>query len=176
VGFVRYTLRYVTIIRYSATRRRLKKIFEVTYVSYRIHSLLLRGSVEGFKILTDIPIYSYLYSTASLCSKYILFPLDSSLIKHCYILYFVCAWSIEEKWIKYESVSILLRSENHFGRRYLQWNTLDTKIKLFNLTVLMTKPITVTARSEARSNTGIVCLNPTQGMDVCLLLFCVCVR
>jgi hypothetical protein len=31
-------------------------------------------------------------------------------------------------------------------------------------------PITV-----ARSNTGIVGSNPTQGMDVCVRLFCVCV-
>jgi hypothetical protein len=40
-------------------------------------------------------------------------------------------------------------------------------------------PLTVDARSEARngfprSNTGIVSLNPSQGMDVCLRLFCVC--
>jgi hypothetical protein len=27
----------------------------------------------------------------------------------------------------------------------------------------------------ARSNAGIVCSNPTQGMDVCVCLFCVCV-
>jgi hypothetical protein len=41
-------------------------------------------------------------------------------------------------------------------------------------------PITVAARSKAwavfaRSNTGIVGSNPTQGMDVCVRLFCVCV-
>jgi hypothetical protein len=41
-------------------------------------------------------------------------------------------------------------------------------------------PITVTARSKARivfarSNTGIVGSNPTQNMDVCVRLFCVCV-
>jgi hypothetical protein len=39
---------------------------------------------------------------------------------------------------------------------------------------------TVTVRSKARtvfarSNAGIVGSNPTQGMDVCLRLFCVCV-
>jgi hypothetical protein len=28
----------------------------------------------------------------------------------------------------------------------------------------------------ARSNTGIMGSNPTQGMDVCLCLFCVCVK
>jgi hypothetical protein len=42
------------------------------------------------------------------------------------------------------------------------------------------RPITVTARSKAwmvfaRSNTGIVGPNPTQGIDVCVRLFCVCV-
>jgi hypothetical protein len=42
-------------------------------------------------------------------------------------------------------------------------------------------PITVAARSKAwtvfaRSNAGIVVSNPTRGMDVCLCLFCVCVR
>jgi hypothetical protein len=41
-------------------------------------------------------------------------------------------------------------------------------------------PITVAARSEAwallaRMNTEIVGSNPTQGVDVCLRLFCVCV-
>jgi hypothetical protein len=42
------------------------------------------------------------------------------------------------------------------------------------------RPITVAARSKAwtvlaRSNTGIVGSKPTQGMDVCLHFFCVCV-
>jgi hypothetical protein len=42
------------------------------------------------------------------------------------------------------------------------------------------EPITVAAQPReawnvfARSNAGIVCSNPTQGIDVCLLLFCVC--
>jgi hypothetical protein len=41
------------------------------------------------------------------------------------------------------------------------------------------KPATVAARSKAwsvfaRSNTVIVSSNPTQSIDVCLLLFCVC--
>jgi hypothetical protein len=41
------------------------------------------------------------------------------------------------------------------------------------------EPITVAARSKAwtvfaRSNTGDVGSNPTQGMDVCVRLFCVC--
>jgi hypothetical protein len=40
-------------------------------------------------------------------------------------------------------------------------------------------PITVAMQSKswtlfAFSNTGIVCSNPTWGMDVCVLLFCVC--
>jgi hypothetical protein len=40
---------------------------------------------------------------------------------------------------------------------------------------------TVATRSKAwnvfvHSNNGIVGLNPTQGMDVCLCLFCVCVK
>jgi hypothetical protein len=33
----------------------------------------------------------------------------------------------------------------------------------------------VGARSKARSNAGIVGSNHTQGMDVCVRLFCVCV-
>jgi hypothetical protein len=42
------------------------------------------------------------------------------------------------------------------------------------------QPITVAAWSEAwnvfaRSNAGIAGSNPTQGMDVCLCLFCVCI-
>jgi hypothetical protein len=42
------------------------------------------------------------------------------------------------------------------------------------------KPITVVARSKAstlfaRSNAGIVGSNPTQGMDISVRLFCVCV-
>jgi hypothetical protein len=41
-------------------------------------------------------------------------------------------------------------------------------------------PITVAARSKAgivfaRSNAGIVGSNPTQGLDVCVRLFCICV-
>jgi hypothetical protein len=39
-------------------------------------------------------------------------------------------------------------------------------------------PMTVAAQSWtvfARSNSGIVCSNPTQDMDVCVHLFCVCV-
>jgi hypothetical protein len=38
--------------------------------------------------------------------------------------------------------------------------------------------ITVAARSKAgtvRSNVGVVGSNPTQGMDICVHLFCVCV-
>jgi hypothetical protein len=40
--------------------------------------------------------------------------------------------------------------------------------------------ITVAARSKAwtvfaLSNTGIVCSNPTRGMDVCVCLFCICI-
>jgi hypothetical protein len=43
------------------------------------------------------------------------------------------------------------------------------------------EPITVAVRSEAwtvfaRSNAGIVDLNPTRSIGVCLCLFCVCVR
>jgi hypothetical protein len=57
-------------------------------------------------------------------------------------------------------------------------------MKRFNLKKLNEvagkEPITVAARSKAyvfaRSNTGIVGSNPIQDMDVCLRLFCVCVR
>jgi hypothetical protein len=46
--------------------------------------------------------------------------------------------------------------------------------------ILRQLPITVAARSKvrhffARLNAGIVGSNPTQGMNVCLRLFCVCV-
>jgi hypothetical protein len=45
---------------------------------------------------------------------------------------------------------------------------------------LPNRPITVAARSKARtvfarSNAGILGSNPTQSMDVCVRLFCVCV-
>jgi hypothetical protein len=47
------------------------------------------------------------------------------------------------------------------------------------LGVLLIVPVTVVERCKssivfARSNTGIVGSNPTQGMDVCVRLFCVC--
>jgi hypothetical protein len=50
----------------------------------------------------------------------------------------------------------------------------------FSYSSLHVSPITVAAQSKAwtvfaRSNTGIVGSNPTQGMDVCMRLFCVCV-
>jgi hypothetical protein len=50
---------------------------------------------------------------------------------------------------------------------------------LFNL-IQFGMPITVAARCKkwtvfTRSNNGIVCSNPTRGMDVCVRLFCVCV-
>jgi hypothetical protein len=40
---------------------------------------------------------------------------------------------------------------------------------------LMFTQLSVYSRSAARSNTGIVGSNPTQGMDVCVRLFCFCV-
>jgi hypothetical protein len=35
-------------------------------------------------------------------------------------------------------------------------------------------PITVAARSKARSDAGILGSNPTQGMDVCPFIVCLC--
>jgi hypothetical protein len=54
-------------------------------------------------------------------------------------------------------------------------------MKVINLFHTMHEPVTVAARSETRtvfacSNTGVVVSNTTQGMDVCLCLFCVCVE
>jgi hypothetical protein len=51
---------------------------------------------------------------------------------------------------------------------------------IFGYAVLKLKPTTAAARSKtwtafARSNAGIVVSNPTQGMDVCVCLFCDCV-
>jgi hypothetical protein len=48
------------------------------------------------------------------------------------------------------------------------------------MTVILDMPITVAALSKAwtvftGSNTGIMCSNPTPGMDVSERLFCVCV-
>jgi hypothetical protein len=48
------------------------------------------------------------------------------------------------------------------------------------MSLIQFAPISVAARSEARnvfvsSNTGIVVSNPTQGMNVCLRLLCVCI-
>jgi hypothetical protein len=171
-------LRYITAVQYSAMGRRLKKVVKVIYVSCRINSYPLRGLLKVLKPLQTSQYIRFCIQQPVHARN--TFSLDRSLIKGCYILYFVCTWSIEEKWIKYESVSILLGSENHFRRRYLQWNTLDTEMKLFNLRVLPKKPITMAVRSEAwnvfaRSNTGILNSNPTQGTDVCLCLFYVCV-
>jgi hypothetical protein len=63
---------------------------------------------------------------------------------------------------------------------------IDINIKLIQFfqsnsgVVPTTKPITAAAGSKAwtvfaRSNAGIVGSNPTQGMGVCVRLFCVCV-
>jgi hypothetical protein len=54
------------------------------------------------------------------------------------------------------------------------------RMRILLLLVKAGKPITVTARSKtltvfARSNAGIVNSNTTQGMNVCVPLFCVCV-
>jgi hypothetical protein len=53
-------------------------------------------------------------------------------------------------------------------------------IYIYNLCSWKFVPITIAAPSKAwtvvaRSNTGIVGLNPTQGTDICVRLFCVCV-
>jgi hypothetical protein len=61
--------------------------------------------------------------------------------------------------------------------RFYKTRLLDTRIIVSQLNPV---PITVAARSKAwnlfaRSNAGIVGSNPTQGMDVCLCLFCVCI-
>jgi hypothetical protein len=55
-----------------------------------------------------------------------------------------------------------------------------TFIRNIVFTLSFASPITVAAWSQtwtvfARSNAGIVGSNPTQGMDVCVRLFCVCV-
>jgi hypothetical protein len=47
-------------------------------------------------------------------------------------------------------------------------------LKLLN-DVFIDVPITVAARSKARSEAGILGSNPTEGMDVYLRLFCFCV-
>jgi hypothetical protein len=179
VNLVRCVLRYVTVVQYSATRRRLKKVVKVIYVSCRINSFWGRLS----KVLKSLQKsqYSHISTLQPAHGRNILFSLDLCLIKRCYILCFVCTWSIEEKRIKHESVSILLGSENHFRRRYLQRNTLDAQIKWFNFRVLMSRPIRIAARSEARivfarSIPGILNSNPTQYMGICLRLFCFCVR
>jgi hypothetical protein len=59
------------------------------------------------------------------------------------------------------------------GRIILKWI-----LERWNGVVWTVKPITVAARSKARtsfarSNAGIVGSNPTQCMDVCVRLFCV---
>jgi hypothetical protein len=54
--------------------------------------------------------------------------------------------------------------------KLLLWSWPD--VRNFNTDCMSQKPITVAARSEvyvfARSNTGIVGLNPTQGMQICV--------
>jgi hypothetical protein len=60
---------------------------------------------------------------------------------------------------------------------YILWVMTPSVFRLYSAEFL---PITLTARSKAwtvfaRSKTGIVCSNPTNGMDVCVRLFCVCI-
>jgi hypothetical protein len=69
----------------------------------------------------------------------------------------------------------MLRKEE---KEFIHWNY-ETYI-LFLAADCDREPSTVTARSKvwtvfARSNAGIGGSNPTQGMDVCVRLFCVCV-
>jgi hypothetical protein len=61
-------------------------------------------------------------------------------------------------------------------------NSSRTLYELFDIWPLpeFIRAVTVAARSKAwnvfaRSNAGIVGSNPTQGMDICLCLFCVCI-
>jgi hypothetical protein len=58
------------------------------------------------------------------------------------------------------------------------WKSLMQPIAIYSIYDLMS--ITVAARSKAwnvfgRSNAGIMGSNPTEGMDVCVRLFCACV-
>jgi hypothetical protein len=64
---------------------------------------------------------------------------------------------------RYESIFFDLKNV-YLGPKGNFWNSNRNK-----------GPITVAVRSEARPNVGIVGSNPTQGMDACVRLFCVCV-
>jgi hypothetical protein len=72
------------------------------------------------------------------------------------------------------STNIAKCQSSHLG------NVHTLSVSLFNDTVSIAKPVTVVERSKAwtvfvRSNTGIVDSNPTQDMDICVRLICVCV-
>jgi hypothetical protein len=75
--------------------------------------------------------------------------------------------------------SIVSRIHSHWANSYIDRFLTQAWFTLFFLKVeFIGEPITVAVRSKAwtvfaRSNTGIVGSNPTQGMDVCVLLFCV---
>jgi hypothetical protein len=76
---------------------------------------------------------------------------------------------------------LVIGEEREFSRREFNlviWYVLEIYLLLFDL--YYSGPVTVAALSKAwivfaRSDTGIVGSNPTQGMAVCVRLFCVCV-
>jgi hypothetical protein len=79
---------------------------------------------------------------------------------------------LDDKHIKYEAGEELAKAMG-------LWNTLVDCFSRNFAKVLQAGPMTVATRSEAwnvfaRSNTEIVDSNLTEGMDVCLRLFCLC--
>jgi hypothetical protein len=74
---------------------------------------------------------------------------------------------------KWQTLSRLLYIRTVIPCRWNVWN-----IVAYCSVCVIIEPITVASRSKAwtifaRSNAGIVGSNPTQGMDVCVSLFCV---
>jgi hypothetical protein len=77
---------------------------------------------------------------------------------------------------------LLVTISPYTGNEYLFHTNVGTSCISYMYTALtnLGRPIIVVARSKtwtvfARSNTGVVGSNPTQGMNICVRLFCVCV-
>jgi hypothetical protein len=84
------------------------------------------------------------------------------------------------QWVSALYLTFIPISQLNNILKFLGPFSLANVIIVKNQVLSMREPITVAARSKAwtvfsHSNTGIVGSNSTQGTDVCLRLFCVCV-
>jgi hypothetical protein len=85
--------------------------------------------------------------------------------------------AITWRTLSYGYNPLMIMTSAYYVRKFVNLNGTGFRIRSRHVGH---QPITVVARSKAwavfpRSNTGVVGSNPTQGMDVCVRLFCVCV-